>query len=100
MLSTGFAKICYFIAVLPVLLKWHLVLSSSIYAGRHEAINITEQGPSAASDGKLYIDAYTDIYKMRRISGFRFKQVRVLSTGHREVNFDCNFCQSKTMNER
>lgn len=52
--STGFAKMCFVVVALQVLLCRNLVSSSSIYVGRHEAGTISEQGPSESivSEGK------------------------------------------------
>ena len=52
--STGFAKMCFVLVALQVLLCRSLVSCSSIYVGRHEAGTISEQGPSESlvSEGK------------------------------------------------
>ncbi|XP_078361910.1 uncharacterized protein LOC144646243 [Oculina patagonica] len=46
MLSTGFVKVCFVVAVVEVLMGWNSVYSSSIYVGRHEAGTYSEQTPS------------------------------------------------------
>lgn len=55
MLSTGFGKLCFVVAVVEILLGWNSVSSSSIYVGRHEAGTYSEQTPSESvlSEGKV-----------------------------------------------
>ena len=52
MVSRGLTKMHFIVVAMQALLSWNLVLSSSIYVGRHAAGKISEQGPSAVSEGK------------------------------------------------
>lgn len=54
MVSRGLTKMHFIVLAMQALLSWNLVLSSSIYVGRHAAGKISEHGPSAVSEGKTH----------------------------------------------
>ncbi|CAH3157906.1 unnamed protein product [Porites lobata] len=66
MVSRGLTKMYFIVLAMQALLSWNLVLSSSIYVGRHAAGKISEHGPSAVSE----VHTCEDRRLCRRIMNF------------------------------